>query len=257
MKVLVVVPTYGRLPFLGRVVASFLGQTYEDKELVIINDDVNVTISCDEPNVICINMNKRILVGQKRNIATQVGFHDLYMHVDDDDIFLPERIANHVKIHQEHPEINLYRNTAAYTVYGNSFMKMPSAASINFVSYKRKGWFEMGGNLHTTNYGEDLYFLQNMKNVLEEWRDDQLDSVYNYGGINYHLSCQPDNLEDIARNQLIDMGVFQKEYKIIPDFEQFNNFIELERKFKEINSGDSNNEIQVEHISLGKLRAIQ
>ena len=36
MKVLVVVPTYGRLPFLGRVVVSFLSQTYEDKELVII-----------------------------------------------------------------------------------------------------------------------------------------------------------------------------------------------------------------------------
>jgi hypothetical protein len=96
-----------------------------------------------------------------------------------------------------------------------------------------------------------------MKNVLEEWRDDQLDAVYNYGGINYHLSTQPGNLEDIAKNQLIDMGFFQKEYKIIPDFEQFNNFLELERKFKEINFGDSNNEIQVEHLSLGKLRAIQ
>ena len=254
MKVLVVTPTYGRLPFLGRLVASFLSQTYEDKELVIINDDANVIISCDEPNVICINMNKKILVAQKRNIATQVGYHDLYIHLDDDDIFLPERIANHVKMHQEHPEINLYRNKAAYTVYGEWFHSHPCTP--NYVSYKRRGWFEMGGNTHDANYAEDVYLLENMSNVLEENRPDQLDLVYNYGGINYHLGCKPDSLsvDNIAKNQLIEMNVFKGEFKIIPDFDQFNNFVELDRKYKEINSEGTNNYVKLEHISLGKIR---
>lgn len=253
MKVLVVTPTYGRLPFLGRMVASFLSQTYEDKELVIINDDVNVTIYCDEPNVICINMNKKILVAQKRNIATQVGCYDLYIHLDDDDIFLPERIANHVKIHQEHPEINLYRNTAAYRVYGNSFYKDTSTQ--NYVSYKRKGWFEMGGNTHNSNFEEDVYLLENMSNVLEEDRPDQLDVVYNFGGVNYHLGAQPDilELENIAKCQLIEIGMFKKEFKIIPDFIEFNKFVELDKKYKEINSEDTNNEVYIEHVSLGKI----
>lgn len=39
MKVLIVCPTFGRLPFLGRMLASFLSQDYSDKRLVLINDD--------------------------------------------------------------------------------------------------------------------------------------------------------------------------------------------------------------------------
>jgi glycosyltransferase involved in cell wall biosynthesis len=79
MKVLVVMPTYGRIPFLNRALASFLSQTYDNKELVIINDDKNVELKCEYPNVICINLNKKILIGQKKNLATNVGYHDLYM----------------------------------------------------------------------------------------------------------------------------------------------------------------------------------
>ena len=257
MKVLVVTPTYGRIPFLGRLVASFLSQTYEDKELVIINDDVNVTISCDEPNVICVNMNKKILVAQKRNIATQVGYHDLYIHLDDDDVFLPERIANHVKIHQEHPEINLYRNTAAYKVFGDCFHEYPCTP--NYVSYKRKGWFEMGGNTHDFNYAEDLFLLENMSNVLEEDRPDQLDLVYNYGGVNYHLAHENTNPElkniiSMAKDQLIEMGVFKGEFKIIPDFEQFNNFVKLDKKYKELNQNGTKDPVYFEHVSLGKIK---
>jgi glycosyltransferase involved in cell wall biosynthesis len=256
MKVLVVTPTYGRLPFLPRLVASFLSQTYEDKELVIINDDANVIISCDEPNVICLNMNKKILVGQKRNLATQVGYHDLYMHLDDDDIFLPERISNHVKVHQEHPEINLYRNTISYKIYGDCFHEHHNTP--NFVSYKRKGWFEMGGNIHNANYAEDLYLLENMKNVLEEERSDQLDSIYNWGGINYHTALEPHSseIENIAKDQLITMNVFKGEFKIVPDFEEFNKFIKLDKKYKEINKFGTKTPLYVRHIKHGKIEIL-
>lgn len=253
-KVLVVTPTYGRLPFLGRLVASFLSQTYQDKELVIINDDVNVNISCDAPNVICINMNKKILVGQKRNIATQVGFHDLYMHLDDDDIFLPERIANHVKIHEEHPEIDIYRNEMSYILYGDSFFQ--DSSTVNFVSYKRKSWFECGGSKHDANYAEDLLLLNSMKTIVQESRPDQLDSVYNYGGINYHLSNQTDDVTIIARHQLMEMKVFKGEFKIIPDFEEFNKFVELDKKYKQLNLNGTNNPVHVKHKELGKIEIL-
>ena len=55
------------------------------------------------------------------------------------------------------------------------------------------------------------------------------------------------------------MNVFKGEFKIIPDFEQFNNFIKLDKKYKEINHlayENSEVEVKLEHISLGKIKVI-
>jgi len=68
MKVLVICPTYGRLPLLGRVLASFLDQDHTDKELIFINDDKNVQLTCDIENVHVLNLTKKITLGSKRNI---------------------------------------------------------------------------------------------------------------------------------------------------------------------------------------------
>ena len=54
MKTLIIMPTYGRIPFLNRALASFLKQNYDDKTLVIINDDNNIELKCNYKNVVCI-----------------------------------------------------------------------------------------------------------------------------------------------------------------------------------------------------------
>lgn len=252
MKTLVITPTYGRLPFLGRLVASFLSQTYDDKELVIVNDDPNVQIACNAKGVTCININKKILVGQKRNLATQLGYHDLYLHLDDDDIFLPNRIANNVRIHKELPEINLYRNKMGYMIYGDDFYIEEGA--INFVSYKRKGWFEAGGCAHDTNLFEDREFLEKMPNALQEDNLSQIDYVYNYGGINYHLSGATQNgIDGIAMRQLHQLKVMNGKFQIEPDFEEYDKFVTLDKLFKERNTLETNNSVKVIHKGLGKL----
>ena len=242
MKVLVITPTFGRLPFLGRLVASFLSQTYDDKELVIINDDKNVKIACDINNVKCINIDKKILVGQKRNLATQLGYYDLYMHIDDDDVFLPERISNHVKMHQDRPEINLYRNTASYRIYGDAFERAGVDAGMNFISYKRQAWFDVGGCFKDNNLGEDREFLEKMPNVLQFENFDQLDCVYNFGGINYHLSVKTpeEELQRIAHIQRESLNLVNGVFNIVPDFTEYNKFIELDKRYKAINTNETN-----------------
>lgn len=252
MQVLLVTPTYGRLPFLGRLVASFLSQTYDDKELVLVNDDSNVQLVCDVKGVTCINMNKRILVAQKRNLATQLGYHDLYIPHDDDDVFLPDRIANHVEIHKENPEINLYRNQASYILYGDSFHQDES--TYNSVSFKRRGWFESGGWQHDKNLLEDKDFLDKMPNVLQDVRLDQLDCVYNYGGVNYHLSSTDHNtIDGIARRQLSEMKLDNGKFYIEPDFEEYNKFIELDKLYKELNQEGTNHSVKVIHTGMAKI----
>ena len=255
MKVLVITPTYGRLPMLGRLVASFLSQTHKDKELAIINDDKNVKIKCDIENVNCINLDKKILVGQKRNLATQLGFYDLYMHLDDDDIFLPNNIANHVKYHLAHPEIDLYRNRAIYFLRNKLFdiNHEGRSAGINFVSYKPEAWFKVKGTQKDSNFSEDREFLNKITNRVEVENFDETDVVYNYGGLNYHLSAKPksDDVEKIAEEQLKELNIKNGVFNIIPDFEEYEKFIMMEKLYKERKEA-----VRLVHKGLGKIHIV-
>lgn len=247
MKVLIIVPTYGRIPFLGRMLASFLSQTYEDKELVIVNDDKNITIYCEYPNVVCININKKILVGQKRNIATNLGYHDIYLPYDDDDVMLPMRIQNCVNKHIEYPEIDSYHNQISYISYGDQFNISSSGPST--ISYTRKGWFNCGGYSHTLNTGEDQVFLSGLKNQLIINNTELIDYIYCYGGINYHLSSTPDSIiEDIAYNQLKNLNLLDGKYNIIPDYEEYNKFLKLDEMYKL-----GKRDFKIKHIALAKI----
>lgn len=251
MKVLAIMPTYGRLPFLGRAVASFLSQTHNDKELVIINDDPNVTIKCSEKNVYCINLNKKMLVGEKRNMGVSLGDYDLYMPFDDDDIFMPNRMTNYVRKHLENPEIDLYRNTQAYTIYGDEFHE--AAGTINGVSFTKRGWLKCGGYTLKSNFGEDKHFEDSIPNRLVIHVPEERDYVYNFGGINYHLSnTKDDDISHIAKHQLKQMNIQNGVFEIVPDYDTFNKFIELEKLLKE-----KNHPIKVKHLSLGQFDIIK
>jgi glycosyltransferase involved in cell wall biosynthesis len=162
MKALFICPTYGRIPFLGRMLAGFLRQTYDDKHLVIINDDKNVELCCDYDNVTCININKKILLDAKRNIGACFGNYDLIFPQDDDDIAMPNRIANHVKKFQENPDINLYRNSASYLIYGDEFKIKKNAP--NACSYIKKAYYEIGGYQHFEKNIGYILILWNMTN---------------------------------------------------------------------------------------------
>lgn len=246
MKALIIVPTYGRIPFLNRMLASFLSQNYEDKELVIVNDDKNVTLCCEYPKVTCINLNKKILVGQKRNIATNLGFYDIMIPYDDDDIMLPNRITNCVKKHIENPEIDCFHNQSSYILYGNEFLISDSGPST--LSYTKKGWFACKGYNHPLNKGEDQKFINDLPNKLIIKDKELIDYVYNYGGINYHLSGNNDtDIEKIAYHQLKEMNLLGQKYFITPDYEEYNKFLKLEKMFK------NNESFFIQHVSLGKI----
>ena len=247
MKTLCVCPTYGRIPFLNRMLSSFLHQDYDDKHLVIVNDDDNIQLCCDYSNVTCINLNKKILLPQKRNIANSVGYQDIILPHDDDDIFLPNKISKHVVKHQENPDIFMYRNSASYVIYGDEFKLESSSPTVT--SYTRDAWNNVGGYRHTQNSGEDWEFFNKMPNKLVERNEDEVDYVYNWGNINYHMTFEKDeNVEKIAYDQLVRMNLLGKKYWIEPDFEQYNNFLLLDQMWKK-----NKKTLIVKHLEHGKI----
>ena len=247
MKVLVTCPTYGRIPFLGRMLASFLSQDYSDKHLLIINDDKNVRLTCDYENVTCINLNKKILLGDKRNIAVNFQKCDLYMPHDDDDIFLPRRITNHVVKHIENPNISSYTNLKSYVVYGNEFIIAGNPP--NAISFTRSAFFRAGGYEIDVLSGEDTEFYDKLTNKLIGDESSNIDYVYNFGGLNYHTThTSESDIIKIAFDQLVELNLVGKEYNIIPDFEEYNKFVILDELYKK-----EGKNIIVKHEGLGKI----
>jgi glycosyltransferase involved in cell wall biosynthesis len=228
MTALVICPTYGRLPYLGRVLAGFLRQTYQNKHLVFINDDQYVTLKCSYDNVTCINMRDRMLLPHKRNLGIAYKEFDVIFSHDDDDIFLPNRIANHIRKYVQHPDINLYRNSSMFITYGERFYKA-NLKTPNDVSFLKRAWHEIGGYTLQSSRGDDDHLYNSMDKKLVEDDPSNMDFVYNISGINYHLSSG-DSDELIARvayEQLIEMNIHNKPFNIEPDIEEYNKFLRM------------------------------
>lgn len=100
MRISCLMLTYNKFPAAELVVAeaveSFLRQTHDDKELVIVNDTPGQTIRLnkDYDNIRVVNIPYRIRsLGEKCNIAASLATGDYLMRWDDDDISLPWRMS--------------------------------------------------------------------------------------------------------------------------------------------------------------------
>lgn len=93
-----IMPTRGRPLFAAGAVQMFLAQTWPNKQLVIV-DDLDAR-SFDSPpegaNVHYRLLEKRLTIGEKRNVAVAVGGGDILIHFDDDDIYSPDYIEHQV-----------------------------------------------------------------------------------------------------------------------------------------------------------------
>ncbi len=87
--------TYARPALLEEAIYSFLQQEYAGpKELIVLNDYVEQILTFEHPEVRLINLPKRLrTVGEKMNLAVALASHDLLFVWDDDDIYLPHRLA--------------------------------------------------------------------------------------------------------------------------------------------------------------------
>jgi len=231
LKALAVCATYGRIPYLGRMLASFLSQTYENKHLLVINDDKNVELYCDIDNVTIINCNTRMLLRDKRNMGAVFGMYDIIFPWDDDDVYLPSRISNHIEKYSD-PNVMAYRNFPSYIIYGNKFDICDG--TLNSVSYRRSEWFRVGGYACIGTQGEDTELFTKL-NILTEKNISNRDYVYVFGGTNYHLSTN-DKIDHIAHQQLLNLDLMNGKFEIFPDYTKYNKFLTLDKLYKESNS---------------------
>ena len=111
----VVMPTHNRSVLLSRAIDSVLKQTYQDFELVIVDD-----ASTDEtqymlkfykkmnPGKIVVHRNAYNLgVSESRNIGNKLARGKYIVVLDSDDYFLPDFLDNTVGYMENHPEVDI------------------------------------------------------------------------------------------------------------------------------------------------------
>lgn len=185
-----------------RAVNSFLKQTYDDKELIIVADGCEKTMQIynenfsNIPNIKLIPIPKQPLYsGAMRNIAYEVAEGDLITYLDADDVIGKE----HLKIIVE--QFDLEKWDWVYyddlMALDKDFKKLhtrivePRYASIgtSSISHKNPKFLKNGQHLKfSTGYGHDFIFVMKMASLgykfkkLEKIPQYIVCHYYNYDG---------------------------------------------------------------------------
>ncbi len=98
----IVTPTYNRADYLGRAVDSVLNQTYKDWELLVIDDNkpesdarkatAEVMSRYSDPRIHYVQNEKNMGGALARNVGIFKAKGDYIAFLDDDDMYLPDRL---------------------------------------------------------------------------------------------------------------------------------------------------------------------
>ena len=92
-------PTYNRRQFVPQAIKYFLEQDYPSKELVIVDDGTDniKDLIPNDPQIICIQLQRKTSIGAKRNLAIESSNANIILHWDDDDWQARYRISYQVE----------------------------------------------------------------------------------------------------------------------------------------------------------------
>jgi glycosyltransferase involved in cell wall biosynthesis len=103
MDIAVVIPTYNRYEFLKRALHSVVCQSYQPKEIIVVDDgstDKTLQIKNDFPNIIYIYQ-KNTGVSSARNLGIKKSSCEWITFLDSDDEWLSNKLEIQVKFHKK------------------------------------------------------------------------------------------------------------------------------------------------------------
>ena len=114
-KVSVVIPAYNQARFLGEAIRSVLNQSYENIEVLVVNDaspddTSQVVRNFNDPRVNLITHEENQGLPAARNTGICAASGDLIALLDADDYFHPEKLQSHVNSLVRNPEVGVTYN---------------------------------------------------------------------------------------------------------------------------------------------------
>jgi glycosyltransferase involved in cell wall biosynthesis len=156
--------TYGRPALLEEAVESFLRQRWRGpKELVVVNDHPEQELLCDHPEVRVFNFGWRLpCLGAKRNLSAALARYDHLLLWDDDDIHLPWRVAETMKVL---PAQGYFKCPEVWRMRGAELEGRVWEGELLYhgaCAYTRR-FFEQSGGYAPLNGGEDQEFERRLR----------------------------------------------------------------------------------------------
>ena len=166
----VCMPTYNRRPFIPFILKSFESQTYpiSKMELIIIDDgtDLIEDLVSHLPYVKYVKYNQKMTLGKKRNLSHEFAKGDVFVYMDDDDYYPPERVSHVVETLQQNPKVLCVGSSQMY-IYFNEIKKMyqfgpygPNHATAATFGFRRE-LLRKTCYLETSCLSEEKHFLKN------------------------------------------------------------------------------------------------
>lgn len=139
-KVSVIIATHNRAHFLRDAVESVLAQTYQDWELIVIDDgstdgtrEIVASYVRSHPE---IRYFYQVNQGAPRSRARSIGLAkgEYLAFLDDDDLFLPHKLSHQVEYLERHPDVGLVYSYVNLVDYKKKFIgKWPVTPARNFL----------------------------------------------------------------------------------------------------------------------------
>ncbi|MFM6210111.1 glycosyltransferase family 2 protein, partial [Planktothrix sp.] len=113
-QVSVIIPVYNGEHYISQAIDSVLSQTDSNYEMIIVDDgstDNTYQIiqhyieKCQEPDLIRYIFQSNQGVAAARNQGIQIAKGEFIALLDQDDVFLPEKLAHQVAYFQTHPDV--------------------------------------------------------------------------------------------------------------------------------------------------------
>jgi GT2 family glycosyltransferase len=122
MKVSVLIPVYNRKQYIAGAVRSVLAQSYQDLEIVVVDDgstdDIESVLRPLLPQIRYIRTRNQG-VALARNVGMEAARGDYLAFLDSDDLYYPFKIQMQARLLDETPEIGMvYTNFSAFSDEG-------------------------------------------------------------------------------------------------------------------------------------------
>ncbi|BAZ44416.1 glycosyl transferase family protein [Chondrocystis sp. NIES-4102] len=111
VKVSVIIPAYNGDRYIGEAIESVLAQTYDDYELIVIDDGSTdntykvIQQKCDRRLQYYCQTNQG--VAASRNFGLNLATGEYIAFLDQDDLFLPDKLVNQVALLEENPNLGI------------------------------------------------------------------------------------------------------------------------------------------------------
>lgn len=111
-KLSVIMPVYNREAFVREAIDSVLNQSFEDYELIIVDDGstdntINIINSYTDPRIVLIRHKTNKGISAARNTGLKYARGDFIVNADSDDINLPTKFEEQIKFLEENQDYDI------------------------------------------------------------------------------------------------------------------------------------------------------